>query len=444
MVFALIIGLLCLFPFLLRYRKGSLLSKPLVQVVVLGDIGHSPRMQYHALSLANTGKVGVELIGFRGSKPLDAVTHCAEISIRVIRQVRIAPTLKVPFAIYAIIKVLFECLQLFLILVATKQRPEVIIVQTPPAIPSILVCGLVSFFSGSKLVVDFHNITYMHLGTKVHNPVILGVVRLYEKWVTRILAHECLTVTKSMRNFLITNFGLRSVHTLYDRPGPQFKGRSSASVKEDLEARLVSTGIMKNKLSSYDFVLASSTSWTKDEDFSLMLRALPQYSAKTFGKKTLLFITGKGEMEEQFVHDFSKLNLTNVELVTAWLPAADYPLLLGAADVGISVHTSTSGLDLPMKAVDMLGSELPVVALDFPSLSEMLGNGEGGVTFNTSEQLADSLARLVESKELREKYSRFGFKFRTSSDWKSEWLTTAWPVIEKYIPRRSRQSRRRP
>ena len=113
MVFALIIGLLCLFPFLLRYRKGSLLSKPLVQVVVLGDIGHSPRMQYHALSLANTGKVGVELIGFRGSKPLDAVTHCAEISIRVIRQVRIAPTLKVPFAIYAIIKVQFECLQLF-------------------------------------------------------------------------------------------------------------------------------------------------------------------------------------------------------------------------------------------------------------------------------------------------------------------------------------------
>jgi beta-1,4-mannosyltransferase len=36
-----------------------------VQVVVLGDIGRSPRMQYHALSLAKHG-ARVDVVGFRG------------------------------------------------------------------------------------------------------------------------------------------------------------------------------------------------------------------------------------------------------------------------------------------------------------------------------------------------------------------------------------------
>jgi len=37
-------------------------------VLVLGDIGHSPRMCYHASSLASHG-VNVELVGYSGSEP---------------------------------------------------------------------------------------------------------------------------------------------------------------------------------------------------------------------------------------------------------------------------------------------------------------------------------------------------------------------------------------
>lgn len=36
-----------------------------VQVLVLGDIGRSPRMQYHALSIAKHGGI-VDLIGYQG------------------------------------------------------------------------------------------------------------------------------------------------------------------------------------------------------------------------------------------------------------------------------------------------------------------------------------------------------------------------------------------
>jgi len=37
-----------------------------VTVVVLGDLGRSPRMRYHALALADSG-VEVDLIGYAGS-----------------------------------------------------------------------------------------------------------------------------------------------------------------------------------------------------------------------------------------------------------------------------------------------------------------------------------------------------------------------------------------
>lgn len=46
--------------------KGRRSGTGSVQVLVLGDIGRSPRMQYHALSIAKHGGF-VQVIGYAGS-----------------------------------------------------------------------------------------------------------------------------------------------------------------------------------------------------------------------------------------------------------------------------------------------------------------------------------------------------------------------------------------
>lgn len=60
-------------------------------------------------------------------------------------------------------------------------------------------------------------------------------------------------------------------------------------------------------------------------------------------------ITGKGPLKASYEEKMQQLGLQHVAFKTLWLEAADYPLLLGSADLGICLHTSSSGLDLPMK-----------------------------------------------------------------------------------------------
>lgn len=126
-------------------------------------------------------------------------------------------------------------------------------------------------------------------------------------------------------------------------------------------------------------ILVSSTSWTPDEDFSILLEALGMYEARAReifprGKeggsslpKLLAIVTGKGPMKKQYMEEVGKMQESWkwVRCISLWLEAEDYPVLLGSADLGVSLHSSSSGLDLPMKVVDMFGCGLPVCALRF-------------------------------------------------------------------------------
>lgn len=97
-------------------------------------------------------------------------------------------------------------------------------------------------------------------------------------------------------------------------------------------------------------LLVSSTSWTPDEDFSVLLEALRRFDLRTASGASptlplvMVVVTGKGPDKAKYVEQMKAARMSRVAVCTAWLEPQDYPVLLGSADLGISLHTSTSGM----------------------------------------------------------------------------------------------------
>ena len=77
-----------LFPLILfvvrKFYLNKFKSGNNVCVLVLGDIGRSPRMQYHAISFAREGFT-VDVIGYPGSSPIREISENARIQIHYLR-----------------------------------------------------------------------------------------------------------------------------------------------------------------------------------------------------------------------------------------------------------------------------------------------------------------------------------------------------------------------
>lgn len=186
-----------------------------------------------------------------------------------------------------------------------------------------------------------------------------------------------------MRTWILNNFHARpgQIDVLYDRPNEKYLILSEAERRKvclsTMDAIMMLIFLLKererffNRFNIQDrnaVLFVSSTSWTPDEDFSVLLEAISmsdralKVSRADKPRRVVFFITGKGPLRKQFELKLRELQLQFFEVVTVWLETETYPKLLAASDLGISLHTSSSGVDLPMKIVDMLGSGLPVCA----------------------------------------------------------------------------------
>ena len=178
-------------------------------------------------------------------------------------------------------------------------------------------------------------------------------------------------------------------------------------------------------------ILISSTSFTPDEDFDLLLDALKLYD--TLGNPNLppilLIVTGKGPLKQKFVQRVIELDFSpRVIVKTAWLTSEDYPKILAQADLGISLHTSSSGIDLPMKIVDFFGCGVPVISLSFPAINELVKDGDNGLI--AKESTADDLANLLEKVFTDDKLlSKLedGALRDSKSRWDENWTTVLKP-----------------
>ena len=479
-----------------------------VAVVVLGDIGRSPRMQYHCSSLASLPDTVVHIVAYRGERCVPSLEARANVRQHLLG----APFAACPrryLAVYAPLKVAWQVLQLLGALL-WMPAPRAVLVQNPPSIPTLAVVWAVCALRRARMVIDWHNFGYTVLGLSVGDAHPLARLSyVYERLCAK-RAHAHLCVTNSMRLWLQSEWGVRA-RLLYDRPPPFFKptgvqdrhelfgrlaaqlslpllpsagaaaaepavaaaarGRSSsagssasstassrasrkrssppppqpspAPPPQPLPQRTLLTEVeprtgLARLLPGRPAVLVSSTSWTADEDFGLLLEALVALDAAISAPKRraafpdfLVLITGKGPLKAAFEARVAATPLQRVRIRTLWLAPTDYPLLLGSADCGISMHASSSGLDLPMKVVDMFGAGLPVCALGFACLSELVQHDKNGLIFRTAGELREQLEGLFAGFPDREPAAghlarlRQGVAAGLENRWEENWTDNA-------------------
>lgn len=228
------------------------------------------------------------------------------------------------------------------------------------------------------------------------------------------------------------------VLTLHDRPASHFHLISSPDERTAFLATLSEAESVRPLLESGTVqVLVSSTSWTPDEDFSVLIEALVKYSEIAVAQPNLphvlAIITGKGPQKEMYLKQIATLEaagkLQKVIIRTAWLTVQDYARLLASASLGVSLHTSSSGVDLPMKVVDMFGAGLPVVGWNrFEAWPELVTEGVNGMGFGSSTELTDQLIELFGDNQKLDRL-RAGAQKESLRRWDDEWDPIAGAML---------------
>jgi beta-1,4-mannosyltransferase len=407
-------------------------------VVALGDLGRSARMLYHARALAANG-VDVDLVGFEGTPLPKAIAGDPRITIRRLNP----PRLRGRFSgsSYAAAGLL-DAARLSVRLWSTLRRlkkPDLVLIQNPPAFPTLAVTWFTLRRRGVRFVIDWHNLGYTLLRLRVgrwHPAVRLA--RWFERRdARRVDANLC--VSRGLAAFLESRFGVQQTRVLYDRPASAFVPMERTAREQLRQALFSRLGVHGGTVG----FIVCPTSWTEDEDFDLVIDAVPQLEERIRGWEAadpgrrfadlVILVTGDGARRAEFERRFAGLPARRIQLRARWLEPEDYPKVVGSADLGLCLHRSSSGLDIPMKVADLFGAGVPVCALDYGiGLGERVRHGDNGFLFSTARQLADVLFDLFETfptdQALLDRL-RVGARKSARPTWEEGWAREARPLL---------------
>lgn len=413
---------------------ASASERGLALVVVLGDIGRSPRMCMHATALASVG-YRVELIGYVDSPVGAQIAEDPNICVRPLASPKPASSSRSLYLLGVVPRLLGALVE-FVTVLRRLGRGDVILLQNPPAVYVLPILIVYARLHRSRLIVDWHNFGWTVLGLRLGKDH--WIVRLsgrIELWLARY-ADIQLCVSDAMGEWLAEHAELEAV-TVRDHPGERFVAMREHSrsdlVREVCSVLRLGPELLDELLDRRRILLVSSTSWSADEDFDVLIRALRSWRSEKGDPRLLVLLSGRGPRRDHFKEEILEADLRDVEVHTVWLEDADYPAFLAAADFGLCLHRSSSGVDLPMKVADMLGVGLPVCVLDYGEcLREVVSDGENGFLFRDEVDLVDLLRKLCRHSEGRGVIQMLRDRIASLDvvPWRQNWLRHALPAIE--------------
>jgi len=362
-------------------------------------------MCYQALALAKSG-VEVDLVGLQGTPIPREIADAGRIAVHRIESSTLRHRRELSAFIYPL-AALIDAWRLSVRLwraLAALEPPGLVLVQNPPHFPTLLVARLSLRKRGARFVIDWHNLGYTLLGLRLGawHPLVRLARGLERGDARRVDGNLC--VSRGLAIFLDSRFGVSGARVLYDRPAAVFAPIGRAEREQFRQALFGRLGVRGGLVG---FVVCP-TSWTEDEDFDVAIDAVRWLEDRVRGWEAadrtrrfpdlVILVTGDGARRAEFERRFAGLATRRIQLRTRWLEPEDYPRVVGSADVGLCLHRSSSGLDIPMKVADLFGAGVPVCALDYGAcLAERVRHGDNGLLFSTARQLADVLFDLFET-----------------------------------------------
>src|SRR6202158_1096425 len=293
--------------------SGSL-SHMRAAVVVVGDLGRSPRMQYHARALAANG-VGVDLIGCEGPPLPKFLTDDPRVTVHRLASARMRFRIRRSNVIYGLLAAV-DALRTGVRLGSTLlkiPKPDLLLVQNPPAVPTLQVAWIVARLRRVRFVIDWHNLGYTILALRLGRRHI--AVRL-ARWLEMVGARSAdahLCVSRGFSRFLADRFKLTDVRVLYDRPASAFVPIERVDREQIRQALFVRLGIRSTGTGGF---IVCPTSGTADEDFDLVIEAVRYLEDRIRGWEAVeasealrgprrfpglvILVTGDGERRAQF------------------------------------------------------------------------------------------------------------------------------------------------